>query len=207
MPERSQQADVAHPLADQHDQGRGDVEGGDQHDQPEHDEEGHLLQLERGEQLAVELPPVGDQEVRLEDRGRRLGDARRLAGSATVSSSRSTAVSPPHQALHQRTVEQHPAAVELGEAGREGAGDAQALVVEARPPLRETEGDQAQDVPLPGLQPGREIGCPGRRRGCRRPACRSAPAWPRAGRRPGRCRAAPPPAPAARCGLPSDPWP
>ena len=80
--------------------------------------------------IARRLARVGDRELEQVDR--------RLA---------------PHQALDQRAVEQHPAAVELGEAGREGAGDAHALVVEARPPLLEAEGDQAQDVA--GLAPSR----------------------------------------------------
>ena len=47
-----------------------------------------------------------------------------------------------HQRLHQGAVEEHPAPVELGEAGREGAGDAQALVVEMGPAVLEAEGHE-----------------------------------------------------------------
>ena len=90
------------------------------------------------------------------------------SGSATVNSSRSTAVAPPISRSTSGAVEQHPAAVELGEAGREGPRDPHALVAEARPPLAEAEGDQAQDLArrlaaepvAPGPCPARRTGMP-----------------------------------------------
>ena len=64
-----------------------------------------------------------------------------------------------HQAVDPLPVEHHPRAVELGEAGLEGAAHAQPLEAEVRSAGRlEAEGDQAHRVALADPEAARQLG-------------------------------------------------
>ena len=101
-----------------------------------------------------------------------------------------------HQPLDQRAVEQHPAPVELGEAGGEGAGDPQALVAEPRPALAEAQGHEPQDVARASAPSRRARSSPSDGagdavRGRPRAARRVAVSWPPPGSTPRRITSSP----------------
>ena len=160
--ERAQDGDVGALVGDRHDERRDEVERGDRDDQRQDDEHQALLDLHRGEPVAVGAGPVAHDDVRAEALRELGADPRRAVEvlQAQLDAGRPVDAKQLGGVLER---DQREAAVVLVVAGVEGADDGERAAGAARSPAGVTWPPGSDDVTLsPSRTPSERASSPPR---------------------------------------------